>query len=95
MLSIVLPAISLPLLYLCAIAANRFTTHDDFFNGELVPGIIGCCILLAIACMLCGLPLGILGVARRERARWMSAIGPVWSIGIFAYLQLMQFIAAG
>lgn len=94
-LAILLPALSLPLLYVTAIAADRFTAHDDFFNGELVPGVVGVFIVLCLACMASGLPLGIAGLIRREQARWLSAVGPVWSVAIFAYLQVVQAVAGG
>lgn len=93
LMAFVLPTLSLPLLWLCAISASRFMTHDDFFNGELVPGIIGGFILLSLLCMFCGVPLGIAGWMRGERHRWLSVMGAAMSIGIFLYLQIVQQIA--
>lgn len=92
-LSVLLPPLGLPLLCAAALAAERFTTHDDFFNGELVPGMIGVFIFGSVACMLSGLPLGLAGLIRREQLRWLSAIGPVFSLLIFGYLQLVQHVA--
>lgn len=93
-LSVALPPLGLPLLYMASVAANRFTTHDDFFNGELVPGIVGGFIGLSIACMLAGLPLGIAGLIRREQLRWLSFFGPVSTICIVSYLMVVQHLAS-
>lgn len=94
LLSVLLPPLSLPLLYLTAIAAGAFMTHDDFSSGELVPTILSAFILLSVAIMFSGIPLGIAGLVRREQFRWLSILGLAWSAGLFAYLQVVQHVAA-
>lgn len=93
-MSVTLPPLGLPLLYLASIAANHFTTQDDFFNGELVPGAVGVFIVGSLVCMLSGLPLGFAGLIRREQARWLSLMGQVSSICIFSYLMIVQYLAS-
>jgi hypothetical protein len=93
-LSVVLPPLGLPLLYFCAIASNAFMEHDDFSSGELVPTLLGACILGSIACILAGIPLGVAAFVRREKCRWLSWMGPVWSVSVFSYLQIVQYLAA-
>jgi hypothetical protein len=95
LLSVGLPPLGLPLLYFTSIACNAFMTHDNFSSGELVPTILGVCILTSIACILSGVPLGIAGLIRREKVRWLSLAGPVSSISIFSYLQIVQHLAQG
>jgi hypothetical protein len=93
-LSVVLPSLAMPLLYVTALACDAFMEHDDFSSGELVPTILGACIVSCLVCMMGGLPLGIAGLIRRERCRWLSCLGPFWSIGVFSYVQLVQYVAA-
>jgi hypothetical protein len=46
--------------------------------------------------MLAGLPLGLAGLLRRERLRWLSALGMVSSLCIIGYfLIVMHFVAGG
>ena len=93
-LSVALPPLGLPFLYFAALAANAFTEHDDFFNGEVVPGLIGMFIVGSIVCILAGLPLGIAGLIRREQHRWLSLMGPFLSVGVFGYLMIVQHLAS-
>jgi hypothetical protein len=93
-LSVALPPLGIPLILCAAAAANAFTRHDDFFNGELVPGLVGTFIILSFASVLAGVPFGIAGLLRRERPRWLSATGIFLSLGIFAYLMTVQHLAA-
>ncbi|MGD9634429.1 MAG: hypothetical protein AB7G28_00195 [Pirellulales bacterium] len=93
-LSVVLPTFALPLLWLTAAACNAFTSHDDFFNGELVPLLLGLAILGCLAIMFSGIPLGIAALVRRERHRWLARIGPALSTGLFVYMQVVQHFAA-
>jgi hypothetical protein len=92
-LSVVLPPLSLPLLHLISIACNAFMTHDNFSSRELVPTLLGACILGSLACMFSGVPLGIAGLIRREQFRWLSVTGPLSSILIFGYMQIVQHLA--
>lgn len=93
-LSVALPPLGLLLLYAAGVAANELTTHDNFFNGELLPGVIGVSILASFAWILSGVPLGIAGLVRREQASWLSYLGPLLSIGVFSCLMVVQHLAA-
>ena len=86
-------AASAALLHLISIACNAFMTHDNFSSGELVPTLLGACILGSLACMFSGVPLGIVGLIRREQFRWLSVTGPLSSILIFGYMQIVQHLA--
>lgn len=90
---VVLPPLGLPMLFVVSLACNAFMTHDDFSSGELVPTLLGAAIWLCIACVLAGIPLGIAGALRRERARHLAILAPVSSILVFGYLQIVQFVA--
>lgn len=94
LLSIALPTFALPLLWLTSVACNAFTSHDDFFNGELVPGLLGAAIIACLVILFSGVPLGIAGFVRRERRRWLSLLGPVQSLAIFGYMQTVQHLAS-
>ncbi len=96
-LSVALPPLGLPILYFAAVAAEVFLIVDGVSTSEVMPaGVIGAIILVSIACMLSGLPLGIAGLVRREQLRWLSLMGPVVSISIFSYLLIvMHFVAGG
>jgi hypothetical protein len=89
---VVLPTLSLPLFWLWAAASNAFMTHDNYSSGELVPTLLGAAFLACLALMFSGIPLGLVALMRSDR-RWMSLLGPAQSVGIFAYLQLVQFVA--
>jgi hypothetical protein len=93
-LSVALPPLGVPLLVCAGFAAQNFTNHDNFFNGELVPGMVGVLIISSFACMLAGVPFGIAGILRRERSRWLSLIGPVLSVAISGYVFLVQHLAS-
>jgi hypothetical protein len=92
-LSVTLPTLSLPLLWLCAAASNAFMTHDNFSSGELVPTLLGAAILGCLALMFSGVPLGVIALVRHERRRWLALLGPAQSIAIFGYMQLVQHFA--
>lgn len=92
-LSVILPTFALPLLWLTATACNAFMSHDDFFNGELVPALLGGAILACLAIMFSGVPLGVAALVRRERLRWLSFLGPALSVCIFGYMQIVQHFA--
>jgi len=91
---IVLPPLSLPLLFVVSLGVNAWMTHDDFCSGELVPGLLGAAIGLAIGCMFAGIPLGIAAALRAERARPLRLLAPLSSVLVFGYLQTVQHLAA-
>lgn len=93
-LSVTLPTLSLPLLWLCAAASNAFMTHDNYASGELVPTLLGAAILGCLALMFSGVPLGIVAWVRWEQRRWVALLGPAQSLAIFGYMQLVQHLAA-
>ncbi len=64
--------------------------HDNFSSGEFVPTLLGLCIVGSLACILSGVPLGIVGLIRREQVRWLFVAGPLSSVMIFTYLQIVQ-----
>ncbi len=92
-LGVALPTIALPLLWLTSIACSAFMQHDNFSSGEPIPTLLAAAILTCLAIMLSGVPLGIAALVRREKLRWLSCLGPALSVGIFAYLQLIQHLA--
>lgn len=89
-LAVALPPLGLPLLYFTSIACNAFMEHDNFSSGEFVPTLLGLCIVGSLACILSGVPLGIVGLIRREQVRWLFVAGPLSSVMIFTYLQIVQ-----
>lgn len=94
LLSVIVPTLSLPFLCISAALAENFIVHDDFFSsGELVPTLVGICIVGSLACMAAGLPLGLAGLIRREQHRWLCGVGPFSSVAIFTYLQVVQHLA--
>lgn len=93
-LSVALPPLGVPLLVCAGFAAQNFTRHDHFFNGELVPGLVGAFIVGSFACILAGVPLGLAGVLRLERLRWLSLAGPALSIAILGYVMIVQHLAS-
>jgi hypothetical protein len=92
-LAVVLPTLSLPLIWLWAAASNAFMTHDNYSSGELVPSFLGAAIIACLALMFSGIPLGLVALFRSDRRRWLSLLGPAQSIGIFGYLQVVQHLA--
>jgi hypothetical protein len=89
---VALPTLSPPLPWLTATASNAFMTHDNFSSGELVPTLLGAAFVGCLALMFSGIPLGLVALMGSDR-RWMSLLGPAQSVGIFAYLQLVQYVA--
>jgi hypothetical protein len=43
--------------------------------------------------MLSGVPLGIAGLIRRERVRWLSKLGPCVSLSIISYFVIVMNLA--
>jgi hypothetical protein len=44
-------------------------------------GVVGVIILFSLFCAVSGIVIGIIGIVRRERFRWLPKFGLVWSIG--------------
>ena len=101
MLAVALPPLGLPFIYFTtiiveAIGGSPFTQSSRWADPDVVIGAVKVIILLTLSCLLAGLPLGIAGVLRRERLRWLSVMGIVLSAGIIGYfVTVMSFIAAG
>jgi hypothetical protein len=52
--------------------------------------------MLTLLCLIAGLPLGLAGFLRRERLRWLSALGMLSSLCVIGYfLIVMHFVAGG
>lgn len=96
-LAVTLPPLGLPFLWMAAIAVDALMEHDNFsFSDGFIPGCVGSLVFVSLACMLCGIPLGIAGLIRREQIRWLSMLGPFLSMTIFSYAVIvMHFVAGG
>lgn len=55
---------------------------------------MGAFIIGSFACILAGVPLGLVGVLRLERVRWLSLTGPALSLAILSYVMIVQHLAS-
>jgi hypothetical protein len=86
-LSVLLPLSGLPLLCVATIVLGGLERQNHFHGpGALMETRIGVVLIAAVAFIASGLPLGIAGLARGERRRWLSVAGPIFSASIFPYL---------
>lgn len=100
-LAVALPPLGLPLIYFTAaimeaIGGSPFTAASRWSDPEAVMAVAGVVVKLLFLCVLAGLPLGMIGLYRRERLRSLSALGMLSSVCITCYfLVIMSLIAMG
>jgi hypothetical protein len=101
MLAIAAPPLGLPFIYFAAvivqaIGGSPFTQSSSWSSPDAVIVIVRVFVMLAIFCMLAGLPLGLAGLFRRERLRRLSTMGMFSSLCVIGYfLIVMHFVAGG
>lgn len=101
MLSVALPPLGLPFIYFAAvileaIGGSPFTQSSRWSNPDAVMIMVKTLVLLTLGCLVAGVPFGLAGWLRRERMRWLSAMGLILSVCIFAYfLTAMRFLSGG
>ncbi len=101
MLAVAAPPLGLPLIYFLAviieaIGGSPLTQSSRWSNPEVAIAVIKVIMMLMFFCLPAGLPLGLAGLLRRERLRWLSALGMLISVCIIGYfLTVMNFVAGG
>jgi hypothetical protein len=101
MLAVAAPPLGLPFIYLAAVIAEAvggspFTQSSNWSNPDAVIEVVGIIVKLTLLCLLAGLPLGLAGLLRRERLRWLSAMGMLSSLCVIGYFAIvMRFFAGG
>ncbi len=101
MLAVAAPPLGLPFIYCAAviveaIGGSPFTQSSQWSNPDAVIEVVKIIVMLTLLCLLTGLPLGLAGLLRRERLRWLSALGMISSLCVISYfLIVMHFFAGG
>jgi hypothetical protein len=97
MLSVALPPMALPFLFVSALVADAiFHGMGDSTSHAMPAALLSACLLTGLTLLLSGLPLGLAGWYRGERFLWLSALGPALSIAFTAYLWIfLQLFALG
>jgi hypothetical protein len=101
LLAVAAPPLGLPFIYFAAmivqaIGGSPFTQSSRWSDPGVVVEIVRLIVALTLFCMLAGLPLGLAGLLRRERLRWLSALGMLSSLLIISYFVIvMHFMAGG
>jgi hypothetical protein len=101
MLAVAAPPMGLPFIYFAAvimqaIGGSPFTQSSSWSNPDAVIGVVKVLLMLTLLCLIAGLPLGLAGFLRRERLRWLSALGMLSSLCVIGYfLIVMHFVAGG
>jgi hypothetical protein len=92
-LSVLLPLAGLTLLSIATIALGNLERRNHFPGpGSLMETRVGIALIAAVAFVASGVPLGIAGLVRGERHRWLCLAGPVFSASIFPYLFVVSLI---
>jgi hypothetical protein len=92
LLSVALPPLALPLLYVVALFADLlFHVHDKSSSYYMPAGLISASLLMTLTLLVSGLPLGVAGWYRRERHLWLCALGPCMSVLLLGYLWLFLY----
>lgn len=98
-LSVALPPLALPFLYLAAVILEAIGgspfTSSRWSNPDAVIAIVRAVMLGMFLCLVAGLPLGIAGLFRRERYRWLSVMGPMVSLCTIGYVMVVMHFLAG
>jgi hypothetical protein len=100
MLAVALPPLGLPFIYFAAvimetIGGSPFTQSSRWSNPDAVIVIVNIIVKLLFLCLLAGLPLGLAGLLRHERLRWLSVMGMLLSTGIIGYFVIVMHFTAG
>lgn len=101
MMAVALPPLGLPFLYFTtliveAIGGSPLTQSSRWSNPDAVIEVDKIFQMLTIFCLLAGLPLGLAGLLRRERLRWLSVMGMILSLCIISYfMAVMHFTSGG
>lgn len=101
MLSVAVPPLGLPFLYLAtvvfeAIGGSPLTPSSRWSDPAAAMEVARFIGLLSLLFTLSGLPLGVVGLMRRERLRWLSVLGMLSSLCIIGFfLIVMSFVAGG
>jgi hypothetical protein len=90
----IVPPAALVSLWLSGIVFSATSASDDLFRGGFVSWLVSSWILASALGLFSGIPLAVLALVRRETARWLYISGAFWSVTIFGYLQLIQYIGA-
>jgi hypothetical protein len=92
-LSVALPPLGLPFLYLAAVLVAALVQP---LVGRPPDAVARAVVLLSMSCILAGLSLGVAGLVRRERLRWLSVMGSLLSLCIFSYVVVsLHFLDGG
>jgi hypothetical protein len=100
-LAVAAPPLGLPFIYFAAvimeaIGGSPFTQSSGWSNPDVVIGVVKVLVTMTLLCLIAGLPLGLAGFLRRERSRWLSALGMLSSLCVIGYfLIVMHFVAGG
>ena len=101
LLSVALPPLGLPFIYCVAIfieavGGSPFTQSSRWSNADAVIEVVQVVVKLLFLFLLAGLPLGIAGLFRHERLRWLSVLGMISSLSITSYfIVVMSFVNGG
>ena len=96
MLSVALPPLSLPFLFVVTLLADAFFHGAGDSTSHVMPaGLISACLIIGLTLLLSGLPLGLAGWYRGERFLWLSALGPCLSVAFSSYLWIFLYLFAG
>jgi hypothetical protein len=100
LLAVAAPPLGLPFIYFAAviiqaIGGSPFTQSSSWSNPDAVVVIVKFIVALTIFYMLAGLPLGLAGLLRRERLRWLSVMGMLSSVCVISYFMAVMYFLAG
>lgn len=94
-LSVTLPPLALPFIYVSAFLGEALLKIGGSSAEEAMTFLVRLFLLITMGAMLAGVPLGIAGLWRRERARWLSITGPALSLAIASYFIIVMSLLAG
>lgn len=88
LLSVALPPLGLPFLYLMALYGDLFLKPSGASMPELFPVFVKVGQLIALMLAVSGLPLGAFSLIRGERSRWLATMGLVTPFVLAVYFFL-------
>jgi hypothetical protein len=93
LMSVLLPLLGLPLLCLATIVIGSLEQRNGLHDSAVLMATnIGVVLIVGCTFIASGFPCGILGLARRERCRWLSLTGPIFSASVVTYLFLVSLL---
>lgn len=101
LLSVTLPPLALPFLYVAAVlieamGGSPYTQTENWSNPAIVMAVVKLLLMLTIGLLVVGVPLGVVAWLRHERVRWLAGAGVALSVGMLGYfLTGMHFLAGG